>query len=277
LAREHWYFLFGMLAVLVPLALLYAVKKLQLLEPRPDQRIVYAAEGGPELELHLFRARGRDGPSPALLLFHGGRWLYGSPRDLYPHCRYFAARGYTCISAGYRLGTRSIPEVRGALADARAAYNHLVAHAADLGLDPARIAVGGSSSGGHLAAALAAGLPGAGATPAAAILYNPMLDLSPGKPDHHLVADYWREVSPLHNVQPGFSPTLVLSGDEDPEVPVATVEAFCAALERAGSVCEAEIYPGRSHGFFHYVGGRNPDFDSTGERAVTFLKTQLGG
>lgn len=281
LSKEFWYFLAGALTVLLPLLAVVAVKKLQWLEPRPDEIFTYARAGDTGLRLHAFYPDGADsgGQVPALLLFHGGRWQYGGPHSLYPQCRYFAARGIACFSAEYRLGAQSRVDVRGAVEDARRALHYLRDNARELGIDPDRLYAGGGSSGGHLAAALGAALPaGAGAElrPAALILYNPMLDLSPGKPDSHLVLDYWRAVSPLQRIDEAFPPTLILSGAEDPEVPVATVRAFCDKVRGHGGRCEARLYPGQSHGFYHYGGGRNAYFEQTGDHILAFLASLEG-
>jgi acetyl esterase len=259
-AKEYWYFVAGALVVLVPLLLLVAVKKLHLLEVRPDQKIVYQVNGTEELALHVFKAKNRPGnsPAPALLFFHGGRWLYGGPDEFYPQCQYFSEQGFSCFSAEYRLGANNRPQVRGAVADARSAFDYLVDHAAELNIDPARITVGGGSAGGHLAAALGSGLPLAPDTnapeprrPAAQLLYNPMLDLAPGTPDHHLVKEYWEEISPYHHIDSRVPPSLILVGSQDPEVPVATAGTFCAAVRAVGGRCEVAVYEGQGHGFYH--------------------------
>lgn len=279
MAKEHWYFLCGMLLVLVPLVALVAVKKLRLLEVRPAETIVYAHNAEQALTLHAFPAKSSNNAAPALLMFHGGAWLFGDPEQFYPQCEYFAAQGFACFSAQYRLGAGGRPDVRGAIADARAAFDYLVAHAGELHIDPHRIAVAGSSAGGHLAAALGSGLPkqaGAAAAtrPVAQILYNPMLDLSPGKPDHHLVTDYWEAVSPYHHIDSAVPPTLILVGSQDPEVPVPTAQAFCEAVQHVGGQCEMALYEGQGHGFFH-----DPVYrEKTNQRILTFLQAlKMGG
>jgi acetyl esterase len=281
MAKEHWYLICGMLLVLVPLIALVVVKKLHLLQVRPDQKIVYRINGSEQFNLHTFTAKNSAGdiPTPALLLFHGGRWLYGGPEGLYPQCQYFAKQGYSCFSAQYRLGTDNRPDVRGAVTDARAALDYLIAHAEELRIDPDRIVVGGGSAGGHLAAALGAGLPLApGSTsattcrPAAQILYNPMLDLAPGTPDHHLVKDYWEQVSPFHHIDSAVPPSLILLGSQDPEVPVSTAQAFCMAVRAAGAHCEIALYEGQGHGFYHKQKYR----DETNVRILKFLRNLQG-
>jgi acetyl esterase/lipase len=282
MAKEHWYFIGGVLVVLLPLILLVVAKKLHWLEIRPDQKIIYATNAGQALTLHAFHAKQRpdNAVAPALLLFHGGRWLYGNPEDYYPQCKFFAERGVSCFSAQYRLGTNNRPDVRGALADARAALDYLITHAAALRINPHHIAVGGASAGGHLAAALGSGLPHAATAaspeakrPAAQVLYNPMLDLAPGTPDHHLVKDYWQDVSPYHHIDDTVPPALILVGSQDLEVPVPTAQAFCTAVEGAGGRCEIALYDGASHGFF-----RNPPYlEQTNRRVLEFLQKYTRG
>jgi acetyl esterase/lipase len=270
MAREYWYFIGGVLVVLLPLLGLIAVKKLNLLDARPDETIVYRQNGDQALTLHAFMAKDTPGdqPAPALLLFHGGRWLFGGPRDLYPQCQFFAGRGISCFSARYTLGRMNRPDVRGAVADARAALDYLIDHAEELRIDPQRIAAGGGSSGGHLAAALGSGLPGANPRrPSALVLYNPMLDLAPGTPDHHLVKDYWEEVSPYHHIDSDVPPALVLVGSLDPEVPVPTAQAYCERVRVSGGACEVAVYEGESHGFFNKPRLR----EATNQRILQFL------
>lgn len=284
MAKEHWYFVAGVLVVLLPLLLLVAVKKLHLLDVRPDEKIIYTSSGAAPLSLHAFMAQGSSSDAPALLLFHGGGWLYGGPEAFYPQCQYFSTQGFSCFSAQYRLGANNQPDVRGAVADARAALDYLIAHAGELRIDANRIVVGGGSAGGQLAAALGSGLPlvpgatlsagprQAGPRPAAQILYNPILDLAPGMPNHHLVVDFWQEVSPFHHIDSAVPPALILVGSQDLEVPVPTMEAFCTAVQTAGGHCEIALYEGQGHGFFN-----NPEYlEKTNQRILKFLKDLQG-
>jgi acetyl esterase len=93
------------------------------------------------------------GPWPALLFLHGGGWVVG---DLETHddvCRSLAKRTpAVVVSVDYRLA----PETKfpGPLDDCEAALRWTVDHAAELGVDPGRVAVGGDSAGGNLAAGL---------------------------------------------------------------------------------------------------------------------------
>lgn len=95
-----------------------------------------------------------SGPVPLLIYFHGGGWVLG---DINTHdygCRYLCANaGVAVLNVDYRLA----PEHRfpAAAEDAVAAFRWAHEHAGELGIDPERIAVGGDSAGGNLAAVVA--------------------------------------------------------------------------------------------------------------------------
>ena len=94
------------------------------------------------------------GPVPVLLYFHGGGWVVGNLESHDDLCRSLCRRANVLVvSVDYRLA----PETRfpGGLQDASTVLRWLATNAASLGGDPARIAVGGDSAGGNLAAALA--------------------------------------------------------------------------------------------------------------------------
>ena len=280
--REFWYFLGGMAFVLLPLFVYLAYQKSGLSVDRPDRVISYREVDGHTLKLHVFEADG-DNPDavvPALLLFHGGAWQYGDPRQFYAQCRYFSRHGLTCISAQYRIESVHGTDPRAAIQDARAALGYLHRHAQSLGIDAQRVAVGGGSAGGQLAASLGMSLPlrgeSADTTPAirpgALVLYNPMLDLAPCRPDHHLVAAYWQDVSPMHHIDAKVPPTLILLGTADPEVPVPTAQAYCGAMQALGASCELELYQGARHGFFNRRVEDGRYFKATNERVLRFLR-----
>jgi acetyl esterase/lipase len=259
-----------------------ALKKFDPFAARPDRVISYREVDGHPLRLHLFEAKGRGDPAgrPLLLLFHGGAWQYGGPQQFFAQCRFFARHGLSCVSAEYRIGSRHGTDARAAVQDARAAFAYLADNASALGIDPRRILAGGGSSGGHLAAALGTALslptePGfadTGRRPAALVLYNPMLDLGPCTPDHHLVKDFWQQVSPLRHIDSRVPPTLILLGDRDPEVPVTTGETFCDAVAAQGGVCELEVYQGARHGFFNQRRHDPNYFELTNQRVLRFVR-----
>jgi len=139
-----------------------------------DRRI--AARGG-ELPLRIYTPQ-RQGPDalPLLVYCHGGGWLFGSIAAVDRAMRILAHEAQVVVvSVDYRLA----PEhpYPAAHDDAEDAYLWALAHAAELGADPALVTVGGDSAGGHLAVAtsrrqLTAGRP----VPLFQLLYYPVVD-----------------------------------------------------------------------------------------------------
>ena len=126
-------------------------------EFRPDSKVLYKTAGDVELRLHIFRPSGNapQAKSPAIVFFFGGGFLKGDPSQFYGQSHHLAERGMVAISAEYRVksihGTDSTTCVR----DAKSAMRWVRSHAEELGIDPDRIAAGGGSAGGFLAAATA--------------------------------------------------------------------------------------------------------------------------
>jgi acetyl esterase len=125
-----------------------AVPKLRESLFRVEDRVL---PGGVPIRIYVPEGKG---PFPALLYFHGGSWLMG---DLDTHddvCRSLAHRAPLVVLA---VHYRRAPEVRFPvpLEDCTAALGWILEQAGSLGIDPSRIAVGGDSAGGNLAAALA--------------------------------------------------------------------------------------------------------------------------
>lgn len=213
------------------------------LQPPPDAvaevtDLDIPGPGGP-LPLRLYRGAGVDGVLPCLLYLHGGGWVVG---DLDSHdgvCRRLAnLAGCRVIAVDYRLA----PEhpFPAAVLDAAAALVWVAAHAATLGIDPARIAVGGDSAGGTLAAVLALmGRDGTVPAPSFQLLLYPATDLAmdtgsyarvtDGVPltaatmryfaDHYAPAAFradWRASPARAASLAGTAPAFVLTAGHDP-------------------------------------------------------------
>ena len=166
-----------------------------LLQPPPDDvaEVADLAMPGPAgpLPLRSYRGAGTDGAAalPCLLYLHGGGWVVG---DLDSHdgvCRRLAnLAACRVVAVDYRLA----PEhpFPAAVEDAAAALAWVAAHAAGLGVDPARIAVGGDSAGGTLAAVLALlGRDGAVPEPVFQLLLYPVTDLAMDTPSYARVTE----------------------------------------------------------------------------------------
>ena len=143
--------------------------------------------------------------------------------------------------------------------DGKSALRWVRTHAKKLGVDPNRIAAGGGSAGGHVAAAVAT-VPGLNAPgddssvsclPDALVLFNPVYDNGPGGFGYPKLKDRYREISPMHNLREGMPPTIVFLGDQDRLIPVSTAEKFRDEMRKLGNRSELVVYPGQSHGFFN--------------------------
>lgn len=250
----------------------------------PDRVTVYKQLGETELRLHIFNPpeHSERDTRPAIVFFFGGGWNQGSPKQFFRHCDHFASRGMVAISAEYRIadthGTSPFESVK----DAKSAIRWIRRHAADLGIDPNRLAAGGGSAGGHLAAA-AATLEkfneegedqSVSCIPDALILFNPVVDNGPDGHGHDRVKKDWREFSPLHNLHQNTPPTIFFLGTKDRLIPTATAERYQALMVENGLQCELHLYEGQAHGFFNYE--RNPThYWKTLKQADRFL-TELG-
>jgi acetyl esterase/lipase len=119
-----------------------------------EERTVPGPEGAPGVTLRVIRPKDREQPLPALLWIHGGGYVLGSIDDDQPLCARIAVEA-NCVTVAveYRLAPED--PFPAAMEDCYAALRWMAASAAALGIDRCRIAIGGASAGGGLAAGLA--------------------------------------------------------------------------------------------------------------------------
>ena len=230
----------------------------------------YRKVGETELKVWIFEPAQKSAkPLPAIVFFFGGGWASGSPTQFEPQSRHLASRGMISIVADYRVKTRQDAKPADCVSDAKACVRWVRANAARLGIDPERIAIGGGSAGGHLAAAVAT-LPGldtakddksVACLPNALVLFNPGTVMAPfpgldlkgfgAGLDKEKFGCEPTEISPLHHVKKGTPPTIIFHGKADTTVPYSTVEKFAEVMKAAGNRCELVGYEGQPHGFFN--------------------------
>jgi acetyl esterase/lipase len=203
--------------------------------------VVFASKSEIVLKADLYLPKGA-GPFPAVVYIHGGGWSGGERTQLRHPAAYLAARGMAGIAIDYRLsGQAPYPA---ALEDCKEALRWVRANAARYRLDPERIAVAGSSAGGHLASlvALTAG-PGEKVRAVAAL--NPVLDLTAMDPQSASIPKFLgapcekipalcRQASPLFHVAPGAPPFFIGHGTGDRTVPYAQAAAMTQKLRATG-------------------------------------------
>lgn len=249
------------LPVLLGLAWILPLTPAQSAGEPLGQPIVYKKVAARELKLYVVKPADwkASDQRPAMVFFHGGSWIGGTPSQFNEQSQYLATRGLVCVQVEYRLLGKDQDPPLICVQDAKSAVRWVRSHASELGIDPKRVGAGGGSAGGHLAAfvGLVDGLddtqddqsvsPKANAL----LLFNPVFDNGPGGWGTQRVGGRFKEFSPVHNVSADDPPTVVFLGSQDKLIPVKTVENFKAAMEKAGVRCETHIYEGQPHGFFN--------------------------
>jgi len=263
----------------------------------PDAReMVYKTVGETKLKLWIFEPEGhkRSDGRPAVIFFFGGGWRSGTPGQFEMQCKYLASRGMVAMTADYRVSSRNGTKATACVEDGKSAVRWIRENAKQLGVSPSKVAAGGGSAGGHVAAAIGT-VPGFEAkgenhgissVPNALLLFNPavVLALIPGKFD--LPADKVasleermgvkaKKLSPYHQVRKGCPPTIIFHGTDDPVVPYRTVELFEERMKEEENQCKLVGYDGQGHGFFNWGRPGNLSFGNTMTSADQFL-TKLG-
>ena len=215
---------------------------------------------------------------PLVIYFHGGGFVLCGLDSHDNICRTLARRsGALVLSVDYRLA----PEARfpAAAEDAVAAVRWAAAHAAQLGADPARIAVAGDSAGGNLAAVACQQLRGSGIALRHQLLLYPYLDCTDtatGSASYRACAtgyflsaaelDWYRaqylgnradaadvRASPLcQRDLHGLPPATIITAEYDPLRDQG--EGYGEALQRAGNSATVRRWPGQFHGFISMQG-----------------------
>ena len=224
-------------------------------------REVYKTIGDVELTIDLVAPASSAASErrPAIVFFFGGGWTSGTIEQFRPQAEHLARRGMVAALADYRVRSRHKTSPFACVADGKSAVRWLRANSARLGVDPKRIAAGGGSAGGHVAAAAGViqGLEEAGedaavsSRPDALVLFNPVFDNGPSGWGHSRVKQRWREISPMHNIAKGAPPTTVFLGSNDKLIPVATARAYQQRMRAVDARCDVHIYEGQGHGFFN--------------------------
>ena len=247
------------------------------IQPNPPEvalvRELKAAGPAGDIPLRLYRPLGSEADQmvPVLVYFHGGGWTIG---DLESHdtlCRELAnGSGCAVVAIDYRMG----PEHRfpAAVDDSLAATRWVQANAASLQLDANRMAVGGDSAGGNLAAVVAIAARDAGDLPIAfQLLIYPATDMRRGAASHtsngegylltrdtityfhdHYIDDLrhdldWRASPLLHTDLSRLPPAFVLTAGYDPLRDEGL--QYAQALTEAGSKAALVCFERQIHGF----------------------------
>ena len=244
--------------------------------PREFRDVPYVTGGHEHQRLNLFLPPVAPGVTkvPLVVNIHGGGWQTGNKEQTVPGP--LLARGYAVASIDYRLSQDAIYPAQ--IEDCKAAIRWLRAHAAQYGIDPARIGVKGESAGGHLAALLGTtgqtrrfdvgeNLDQSSAVACVFDRFGPAdllhWDAAPEQkirldnPDSYISKllgglvrdrqDLAHAASPLDFVDAHSAPFLILHGDKDTTVPLSQSQALDAALKKAGVESTLVVVPGAGH------------------------------
>ena len=265
--------------------------------PEPIARVENrrVPSSGGEIPLRLY-VPDAAGPLPALAYFHGGGWVIGSLDTHDAVCRHLAKQARTVVvSVDYRLA----PEHKfpAAAEDCYAATRWIADNAAALGVDPARICVGGDSAGGNLAAVVSLMARDRGGPKIALqVLAYPVTDHSYDTASYRDNADgylltkdsmvwFWNHylgapsdgtnvyASPLRAASlAGLPPAVVFTAEYDPLRDEG--EAYARRLRDAGVRVVHKRYEGIIHGFFMMTGVFDEAKDAIGITAGEIRRLQ---
>jgi acetyl esterase len=234
---------------------------------------------------------------PLLVFFHGGGFVIG---DLDTHdepCRLLCQHAQVqVLSVDYRLAPEHPAPT--AVDDCLAALKWAYDHAAELNVDPTKIAVGGDSAGGNLSAVVSQLSKGTAYAPAAQLLIYPVVDLQNEYPSH---AKYGEglflsqadmsnikdayishsnlalsdpRVSPILGDLAGLAPALLITAEFDTLRDEG--ELYAIKMREAGSHCTAYRVNGQGHGIINFTPINHPAFKATVKIAHDF-KALLDG
>lgn len=236
------------------------------------QDVVYGDADGVPLRYDHYRPVQASGPTPAVVVVHGGGWMNGDPSQAAGNALHFSRRGIATVSISYRLAPAS--RFPAPLDDVRRGLRYVRANADRLGIDPTRLALLGLSAGAHLAMlahlgrdvpALAPSLPAelqdVSEDVRAVIAHYGPYDLGRRKPeadwdpvgallgDRVGDADWVRTASPAHHAARATAPVLLIHGTADVVVSHRESERMHAALTAAGRSSELLLLDGAPHAF----------------------------
>ena len=244
-----------------------------------DKNVVYGKGGDIELHCDVYRPPAETAKKMAIVHFHGGGFTGGSKDNLAARLKALTGRGYVNIAVQYRLG--GVAKWPAQIEDVKASIRWARVHAADLGVDPRRIACAGYSAGGYLSLFAAAtqnrpefeghsGNEGAGTDLAACLAFyavtNPAQAANfPWPADRN--DETSRLAMPATYIK-GFPPTILFHGLADVTVQPESSQQFLQLLRDANVPAELHTFAGVPHEF-----DQHPEFaEATAGLADFFLE-----
>jgi len=256
--------------------------------------IVYGTGGGTDLKLDLYTPENLSGPVPGIIFIHGGGWRSGKRQDYALYTSRFAKHGYVVATITYRL--KEAGYFPNCVEDAKCAVRWMRANAAEINVDPDRIAVIGGSAGGHLSMMVGyssdvpelegtGGHEGTSSAVGAVIdIYGPVDFTMPENRDHSLLTNFLQgtyeeipetfvKASPITYLDAGDPPTLIIHGTVDSLVPVEQSDRLAEQFQALGMA----YWYDRIDGWPHAMDVANPINQRVEQVAIAFLAEVFGG
>jgi acetyl esterase/lipase len=215
----------------------------------------------PGLEADVYQPAARRNGA-AIVVVHGGAWIGGGKGENVPWTAWLADRGYVVVDIQYRLAPNA--RWRDAVADIQTATRWVHEHAAELQVEPSRVALLGRSAGAHLSLLAAATTTDTDGVAAVVALYPPtdLVRLYASQNDELRAAmramtggtpasrpEEYRAASPVNGVRPRLPPTLLIHGTWDDAVPLDQSVSLAGALSAANVTHDVLIVPWARHAF----------------------------
>ena len=216
--------------------------------------IVYGVANKTQLKLDVWYPNESKEPTPTLIYYHGGGWIFGQKGYALLNYLPFLEKGWRVVDVEYRMASNSLAPA--AVEDTRCALRWVIRNAKQYNFDTSKIVLTGHSAGGHLSL-ITGMLPdktpldnncyGDEKLSVAAIInwfgISDVNDIIKG-PNLKNYAVMWmgsqknadevaKSVSPLTYVRPGLPPVLTIHGDKDDVVPYSQATRLHEALEKA--------------------------------------------
>ncbi len=234
---------------------------------RAERNIVFGRGGDMDLTLDVYRPpEGVESKRTAIIHLFGGGFFVGSKDAGYiiNDSRALGSRGYTNISANYRLQSQGLWPAQ--IHDTKAAIRWTRANADRLGIDADRIAVAGYSAGGMLSLMAGAtngmrqfegdgGNAGVSSEVQATIGVYPLASaqtargLFPEDLSDAALAEAVAAASPTNHISENFAPTIFIHGTADNTVPVSSSISFFNELQAVGVPSAMTLIQGADHAF----------------------------
>jgi acetyl esterase/lipase len=247
-----------------------------------DANVVYKTANNYQAKLDVYYPEHPAGPTPVLVMIHGGGWVAGTKEESVLDTLPFLQMGFAVVNVEYRLGKVSLAPA--AVEDCLCALHWVGRNAKKYNFDLSKVVITGGSAGGHLALTTAMIPASAGFEneclveddegwtghfidnrPKVAAVVNwfgitDVADLLQG-PNEKGYAVSWlgslpnreelaKQLSPLTYVRPGLPPILTIHGDNDKLVPYSQAVRLHEALTKAGVKNQLYTIPGGGHGGF---------------------------